>query len=25
SGGGAPAPAKQTNEPPLDFSDDIPF
>ena len=22
---GAPAPAKQTNEPPLDFSDDIPF
>lgn len=25
SGDGASAPAKQTNEPPLDFSDDIPF
>lgn len=25
SGGGAPVSAKQTNEPPLDFSDDIPF
>lgn len=25
SGGDTPAPAKQTNEPPLDFSDDIPF
>lgn len=25
SGDGTPAPAKQTNEPPLDFSDDIPF
>lgn len=25
SGGGAPASAKQTSEPPLDFSDDIPF
>lgn len=25
SGGGAPAPVEQTNEPPLNFSDDIPF
>lgn len=25
SGGGTPAPAKPTNEPPLDFSDDIPI
>ncbi|NIH07066.1 single-stranded DNA-binding protein [Providencia rettgeri] len=25
SGGGTPTPAKPTNEPPLDFSDDIPF